>query len=348
MKISIIVPVYNAQLYIEKCLDSLIAQTYSNIEIICIDGGSEDHSVDILRRYAVKDKRIIVIQKCNEGVSLSRNCGLSKAIGDYVMFVDADDWIDEHSCEKAMKEIKKTDADVVMWSYVREFADSSQPKKIFEETYFCYDEEQVRQKLHRRFIGLLKEELKYVENADALCPVWGKLYKRQLLQDHQISFIDIREIGTYEDGMFNLETFYYAKKVTYMQEYFYHYRKNNVSSITSQYKEGLFTQWLRLFNRMELYISEKKLPDEYRVALNNRICLSVLGQGLNLLESREGFWEKYHKLKEIIRCPRYREAYKQFSLKYFSVHWKLFYGFAKYGITIGVYALLICVKKLIG
>ena len=95
--ISIIVPVYNSELYLKKCLDSIISQTYKNIEIICIEDHSSDDSLRILREYEKKDQRIKVIQKANEGVSLARNAGLDVARGDYVLFVDSDDWIDQRT-----------------------------------------------------------------------------------------------------------------------------------------------------------------------------------------------------------------------------------------------------------
>lgn len=346
--ISIIVPVYNAQEFLDQCLSSICRQTYKALEIICINGGSSDKSQEILEQFAQRDNRVKLLKKENEGVSYSRNYGLEAATGKYVMFVDADDWIEPDSCETAIKEAEASKAEIVMWSYIREFTGSSQPKKIFDEDYISFDKTDIQNKLHRRFIGLTGEELKNVENADALCPVWAKLYRRRLLTEHSICFTDIRKIGTYEDGLFNLEVFQYAEKVVYLQKYLYHYRKNNNHSITSRYKEQLYQQWLRLFEIMEQYIENNHLPDHYQEALKNRICLSIMGQGLNILESSEIFWKKYRKLRDILKNECYREAYKTFDLQHFPLHWKLFYGCAKYQCCLGVYILLKCIKKMIG
>ena len=221
VKISIIVPCYNTKLYIEECLQSLIGQTLQEIEIICIDGMSDDGSLEIIKQYETVDSRIKVYSKQNEGVSLSRNFGMSKAQGKYLMFVDADDWIDKNTCEIAYEKAEKAQADLVMWSYIREFKDNSLPKDIFIEAEKIFQDDQVRH-LHRRFFGLVDDELAQVETADALCPVWGKLYRRDIIEENKITFMDIREIGTYEDGMFNLEVFEHLHKVVYMQKYFYH------------------------------------------------------------------------------------------------------------------------------
>lgn len=345
--ISIVVPVYNGELYLEQCIKSLVEQTYQNIEIIFVNGDSTDGSLAILEKYALEDQRIKIINKANEGVSLSRNRGIEEASGDYLLFVDADDWIEKNTCEIAIQEAKESQADVVMWSYVREFSSVSQPKQIFDKDRILYDGDDIRN-IHRRFIGLVDCELAKVENADALCPVWGKLYRKGIVDDNRIKFIDIRQIGTYEDGLFNLFYFEHAKKAIYIQKYLYHYRKDNVDSITSKYKPNLRKQWLNLFELMNEYIQNKNLKDEYQIALNNRIGLSIMGQGLNLLESKSNAFQKIKELKKILSHNKYRMAYESFELKYFPIHWKIFYACAKYNFATGVYLLLLCIKHMIG
>ena len=152
VKISIIVPCYNTKLYIEQCLNSLINQTLKEIEIICIDGSSDDGSFEVLREYETKDSKINVYSKQNEGVSLSRNFGMDRAQGKYLMFVDADDWIDKNTCEIAYEKAEKEQADLVMWSYIREFKENSLPKNIFEKEEITFEDDQIRG-LHRRFFG---------------------------------------------------------------------------------------------------------------------------------------------------------------------------------------------------
>lgn len=130
-KVSIIVPVYNVERYLRQCLDSLVNQTYQNIEIICVDDGSTDASSEILTEYALKNSKVRVIRQENSGLSAARNVGFSFATGEYVMYVDSDDWIDVCTCEKAVFKAEEHAADLVMWPYIREFPNRSAPKVIF-------------------------------------------------------------------------------------------------------------------------------------------------------------------------------------------------------------------------
>ena len=119
--ISIIVPVYNVAPYLPKCLDSLVNQTYRDLEIICVNDGSTDDSLRILREYEARDKRVKVLSRENRGISYSRNDALEMAQGEWTMFVDSDDWIDLNTCQSALDTALQHQADLVMWAYVREF-----------------------------------------------------------------------------------------------------------------------------------------------------------------------------------------------------------------------------------
>lgn len=216
--VSVIIPVYNVERYLAQCLDSVSRQIYQNLEIICVNDGSRDGSPDILRRYADEDARIQVIDKANGGVSQARNDALDCARGEYIMFVDSDDWVEPDACENAVNAMREYDADIVMWSYVSETENRSSRKVIFPETT-VFEKEEVRAKLHRRFVGAMGEELSHPELVDSLCPVWGKLYRRSLIQKSGARFVDLAEIGSYEDGFFNLEVFGKADRVVYLAAY---------------------------------------------------------------------------------------------------------------------------------
>ena len=343
--VSIIVPVYNVEDYLEKCLDNLICQTYENIEIILIDDGSTDKSSQICDEYAAKDS-IAVIHKTNEGVSAARNDGLKAANGQLIMFVDSDDWIETDTCEIAVSAMEESGADVVMWSYISENNGNQSPKTIFgSDTVF--EGTDVTEKLHRRLFGLMGEELAHPEYADSLCPVWGKLYKKELILNNNISFVGLSEIGSYEDGLFNIEVFLQVKKAVYFNKCLYHYRKENTSSVTSGYRKDLFEKWQNLFDLMQKYIDKNNLSSDYQSALNNRIALSILGLGLNIMSCNCSAVKKIKMIKEIIKSERYKKAYKDLCFNYFPVHWKLFYGCAKYKFATGVYGLLFVIQKIL-
>lgn len=344
--ISVIIPVYNAEGYLEQCLDSVIHQTYDNLEIICVNDGSVDGSLGILGAYARKDARVRVLDGENAGVSHARNEGLSRARGEYIMFVDSDDWIDPETCRTAIHGIRAYDADVVMWSYISETESRSARKVIFPETT-VFEKEEVRTKLHRRFVGALGEELSHPELADSLCPVWGKLYKRRLAAQSRAGFVDLSEIGTYEDGLFNLEIFGKVNRAVYLAEYLYHYRRGRVGSVTSGYNPQLWGQWQRLYRIMEAYIQANQLGEEYGAALDNRIALGILGLGLNVMASDGSFPEKVREIRGIIREQRYHEACKRLPLRCVPLHWKVFYGCAKWRLSLGTAVLLAVIHRII-
>lgn len=344
--ISIVVPIYNVDKYLNQCIDSLINQTYKNLEIILVNDGSVDNCPKICDEYAAKDNRVKVIHKVNGGISDARNKGIIASTGEYMMFVDSDDWIELDTCELLLENIKSNKSDISMCSYVREFNKKSLPKIIFNRD-MVFDESECKN-IYRRLFGLTGEQLSNPENADSICPVWMKLYKSSLIKGNNILFKDIKNIGTYEDGIFNIYVFKYVKKASFINKYLYHYRKTNEESITSKYKENLLIQWVNLFQIMSNYIDENKLDDSFREALNNRIALSILGLGINICLSDKNMLYKIKEIKKIINIPMFKKSYKHLILKNFPIHWKVFYGFAKYNFATGVYILLLIIKKIIG
>ena len=176
----------------EKTLDSVLAQTFRELEIIEVNDASTDGTAAIIDRYATQDPRIRVLHKAkNEGVSWARNHALELATGEYLMFVDSDDWIEPDTCARALDALTEHRADLVMWSYIREVGSESRPKRIFDGDRI-FDADAVREKLYLRMVGASAQELSQPENADALCTIWGKLYRRDLIEQHQIRFPDIR------------------------------------------------------------------------------------------------------------------------------------------------------------
>lgn len=117
--ISVIIPIYNAELYLQKCLDSVVNQTLKDIEVICVDDGSTDNSVDIIKKYMMSDSRIKLFQQSNKGAGAARNYGLKYAIGKYVHFLDSDDWLDLSAYEKTHNVIEETKSDICIFLYTR-------------------------------------------------------------------------------------------------------------------------------------------------------------------------------------------------------------------------------------
>lgn len=203
-KVSVIIPVYNSEKYISKCLDSVLNQTYQNVEIIVINDGSKDNSIKILKEYEKKYKNIILIDKKNEGVSKTRNLGIKTATGDYIMFIDNDDFIDEDYIETYMK---NSDYDIVIGSYKR--IDNN------NKLLFKYN---------------LNENSRWTKYV-VLAP-WAKLYKKDFIIKNKIEFIDFK-IG--EDVYFNLLCYSKTDNIKIINDFKYSWFYNNESvSNTSQ------------------------------------------------------------------------------------------------------------------
>lgn len=345
-KVSIIVPVYNVEKYLEQCLDSLVNQSLKEIEIICIDDESSDNSLDILYRYSENDSRIKVISQKNTGLSGARNTGINHVNGDYLMFVDSDDWLDLHTCERVYKEAVLNECDVVMWPYVREYENMSKPKILFKDEKIIFNESETKSKLHRRFVGLLGEELRYPEHGDTIVTACMKLIKTSLIVDNKIKFIDTNKIGT-EDAFFNLILFGYVKKTVYINEMMYHYRRSNEESLTTVYNDRLYEKWQNLYSYMGKYIEDNSLDYSYNIALNNRIALSLIRLGLNELVSEKNIFNKIKEIKRIISTPRYITAYRNLDIKQLPFHWKIFFYCARFKLSVIIFILLYIIKKAI-
>lgn len=342
-KITIIIPVYKVEKYIHQCIDSVIDQSYKNLEIILVDDGSPDKCPEICDDYAKKDKRIKVIHQENQGLSSARNTGIKASTGDYINFIDSDDWIEREAFQIALDTRNRWDADLVMWPYIREYENRSLKKEIFPQDLIVYEEEDLKKKLHRRILGLLGEELARPEDADAIVTVSNKLYKAEIIKKHKIEFVDTEIIGT-EDALFNLYVFGKLKRAVYTKDYLYHYRKDNLNSLTRQYKGQLKEQWDNLFDLMEEYIQENKLDRDYTQALDNRISMSIIGLGLKEVESKHSRRIQIKEIKKILTAPRYRKACKTLELRYFPLHWKIFFLLAKKNFAPGVYLMLVAIK----
>lgn len=208
-KISVIVPVYNVVSYLSQCLESIIRQTLKDIEIILVDDGSTDGSGQICDEYALRDERIIVFHKQNEGLSSARNDGLDAATSDYIMFVDSDDWVESHFCEKAYMASIDYNADLVLFNYVKIYNNGTIVKN--------------RPDIHP---GLVTEFEALLFNLHYTPAVWLGLYRRELFDNVRFP------IGKYhEDTGTSHRLLHEAKKIVYVDDALYNYRANRPGSI---------------------------------------------------------------------------------------------------------------------
>lgn len=320
--ISVIIPCYNVQKYLGQCLNSIVSQNYRHLEIICINDGSTDDTLSVLNFYAADDSRIIIIDQENQGLSETRNKGISIATGEYLMFVDSDDWVANDYFSSFLSKINE-EVDLVAASYRREFSNQGIDRDLKINGLYPADY------IQRRLIGLIDHELSDPSQADSIVTAWSKLYKRSIIVGNSISFKSTKEIGT-EDLLFNLQYTQYCRYVYVTNQALYHYRKNNTSSLTSNYKKNLFDQWKKLYSYIKPYCN----TSEKEKAFYNRVCLSMIGISLNEAGNKNGVFSKAKNLHTVLKDKLYIESFKKLDLNFFPIHWKVFFFLAKYRLSL--------------
>ena len=211
-KISIIVPVYNVENYLKKCLDSLINQTIEDIEIICINDGSTDTSFEILQNYVQKDNRIkVLLNQTNIGASAARNKGIEFAQGEYIGFCDSDDWVDLDFYEKLYTTAKENNADIAVTNIIK-------VKKNKFKKFFTIKKSEFSEEYYKK----LK-----ICNAPDYSYTCNKIYKTSELKKYNLKF---GNYIVYEDAVFTTQILYYLKKLVTVPgtNYYYLYRKNSL------------------------------------------------------------------------------------------------------------------------
>lgn len=218
--VSIIVPIYRAEKYLNKCVQSIVDQTYKNLEIILVDDGSPDNCPAICDAWAKKDSRIRVIHQRNGGFSAARNAGLDAATGTYIQFVDSDDWIEPNMVEALVIYAQQTHADIVRCGYYEEDG--------LQHLAFCSTAQTHCPDQNTLIVDLMNDGLM----SGAL---WNKLYRHSALGE-----IRFRN-GYSEDILFNYLLLAKEPKVVYVSEAYYHYRVNNGSVTNSTFRPSAFS-----------------------------------------------------------------------------------------------------------
>jgi len=338
LKISVIIPVYKVEKYLKQCVDSVLNQTYHNIEVILVDDGSPDECPNICNSYMVEDCRVKVVHKKNGGQSSARKAGMELVSGQYVMFVDGDDWLELDTLELCLAEIEKNpDIGCIMFSYVKEMQSASIQMHIMDDSIHLIGKE-AEDKIYRRLFGLSTYELKNPERMENITSCCMKLYKVEYAKKGQ--YFDINEIGSCEDGLFNIYALYECENMMYLDKQLYHYRKIK-NSATNSFRPRLVEQWENLFSIMKGIIAEKKLGQGYEEALTNRIALSITAIGLNELRNQgNNIFEHIRNIREYLKSEMYRNAIRKVSIEHMPLAWKTLMIACKCKSAFGVYMIL--------
>lgn len=221
-KVSVIVPVYNTECYLIKCIDSLRNQTYQNLEIILVDDGSSSRCRELCDQIADSDARIHVLHKKNGGLSDARNAGMRNSTGEYLVFCDSDDWMEPDIIKTAISEIKKTEAQIVIWGYSADVVDQNEVLLSYHQ---CAAD---------ATIGIGDAEcLSNKEIQGLLGYAWNKLYKRNILASNELLFE--KDISLVEDILFNSRVLSHCKEIRFINSIGTHYVQRNTSTLSKSY-----------------------------------------------------------------------------------------------------------------
>lgn len=266
--ITIIVPVYNVEKYIRECIDSLLNQTYRNLEIILVDDGSTDKSGDICENYTITDSRVKVIHKKNEGLGFARNTGLRVAQGKFVTFIDSDDIVDADLIERLLKGVVDFKCDTCIGGFKR-ISENGTISFIEQYNTALFTGVDVYNKLFARMLGSAPDKHDAIRMS-----VWNVMYSMDIIRKYKIEFPSERKFIS-EDIIWDSEYYKYAKRVGVIDSIAYNYRITP-GSLTQKYKPDMLKKICALYNEM----SNRVAADETKVTrlqrqffVNLRACL---------------------------------------------------------------------------
>ncbi len=288
-KVSVIIPVYNVEKYLRECLESVVRQTLRDIEIICVDDGSTDGSPDILREFAQNDKRFVIISQSNQGQGVARNKGIENAKGEYIAFVDPDDWIEVDAFEKLYDFSVKNSAEITHFNY-KEYLNGNYKYKDLSKKFLKKYKYNVLKNLYYSYKNMGKN---FLVDLDISCCTY--FIKREFLNKNNVRFAPYRIA---EDHLFTVKNVLLAPKIFFINEYFYNYRVREGSSVEnlsdenfcvfdiisllSEFVDGLNDRerLLKEFENYKIALLAKRythVPKESRKKYEN-FCLNLLGE----------------------------------------------------------------------
>lgn len=258
--VSVILPIYNVEKYLNKCIETVVNQTYKKLDIILVDDEAKDSSPEICEMWKKKDERITVIHKKNGGLGLARNTGLEYAKGEFVVFVDSDDFLENNAIEKLL--IQRDNADTVLCGHNVYYGKNNIEKKHIKYAGEKFDGEKVKEIL-LEMMGSLSEE-----NDDIVLPVsvWHGIYSMDIIRKNHIKFPSER-VFISEDMVFDIDYFSHSKKVKFIDDCLYYYRKNNENSLTSVYNPERFKKEIDLYLELNRKLSEIYSKEKYILRL---------------------------------------------------------------------------------
>ena len=319
--LTVIIPIYKVkEHYLRKCLNSLGAQGRKDFQVLLIDDGSPECNGKICDEYAEKDERFLAVHQSNKGVSEARNAGLRLAQTEWVIFVDADDWVEPKLVESLYQAKERYDADIYLYDYFEEFPDRQIARKLGAESGILNAEwEKQLQIAPFHFLKQKRRKRMYVAHA-----VWNKMFRLACLKENEIWFE--KEIKRGEDSLFLVQALQCARGMGYLNIPLYHYRRRR-ESVTNKYNMEILRDNEILFQKKEEIIRKYGLTEEYQRALDADICTSLYSD-MRLYYFNENNPENKKtirkKILEKIENEPYRMAFQNVEYQELSGEQKLF------------------------
>ena len=334
--ISIIAPVYKIpKEYLLECFSSVIKQTYNNWELIIVDDGSQDGSGEYCDEFAKKDNRIKVIHQKNAGVSVARNNGIENSNGEYLAFIDSDDWLDDNYFQKFVDRLNKVDFDICICSAKVEKKNKSESNDFFFEDTINCNKEQVYQ-LQSQLIcrGLTEYYPPYVN----VGVPWGKLYKKSFIIDNNIRFKP--GVKRMQDNLFNLYAFKLAKCISYINERPYHYRDFSESAC-NKYNPNIISDFEPFLTELEKFALKEDNKDWISGASKRRITSikSYMFSYFFHKKNEKSILNKIKDLKDYLNKDEVVKSVNSTDKSIMNTQEKIFFLFVKYRFAFGLYIL---------
>ena len=325
--LSIIVPIYKIEeTLLTACIDSLLKQTVNNYEIILINDGSPDNTENICNHYAIIDKRVKVINQTNQGVSAARNAGISIATGEWITFVDPDDWVEPNLVECILEQSNESNLNIIFYDYFQEFAHIQKAKKIDTKGGFL-DNEMIKQIKLAPFNNLKINGKLYEYETNV---IWNKAYRLSFIKNHNLQFDIQARKG--QDVIFIAELLQNIDRIYYIKIPLYHYRYLQ-NSITNRYNPNVMFYNEIAFQHYERIIEKFHLSSEYKDAYYTRI-LTRLYSSMRLYyfhkENPHTYKETIKEINALLEKYPYNIAIQKVILNKLPLQQRIFVYFLKY------------------
>lgn len=328
MKLSIIVPVYNVEKYLERCLNTLLNQTINDYEIILVDDGSTDNCAQICDNYKKQYSNIIkVIHKKNAGLGLARNSGLEIAIGEYVAFIDSDDYVDNNMFKDLYEYAKENACDVVYCNY-NIYKEDNNIKKIIENDEYILHKG--KNEIKDVLLDMIGPTPFYHSDVKLLMSVWRGIYSRKIITNYHLQFVSER-IYIAEDIMWHIDFLPHCNCVGMIPQAYYYYCDNG-ASLTRTYRKDRFDK-----ERFLYQVQQNKLENlgftqlEFQTRLDRQFLLKIracITQEVRYIP-QIGYKEAKNNIKEIITKPEVEKLFQTYPYKHLPLKHQIFFILAK-------------------